>query len=228
MRQKRQKRQMRQKRTTIRERYDTRPTRRGARAAEPSHPRLTLNSCNFLTISPDLGILFRDFCSIPESFVSLKTDRPNLVDSSILSLTSCNQEMLSCTCYKSDQCTIINLIDLILTACLPIDSEYYFSMLYSTWKWQKASGLTLFLPFGGKQIEWNLLKLGSSCTIGKCSTRYTIMAINDRAITVTLAKYSFLGQAPLSMYHLKNIFLMIHAIGIGFEIPIFGTNMAKS
>ena len=110
-----------------------------------------------------------------------------------------------------------------------IGMEYYFSMFYSTWKCQRVLGSTLFLPhnpFGAKQL--NGIELGSSCTIGKCSTRYTIMAINDRAITVTLAKYSFLGQAPLSMNHLKNIFLMIHSIGIGYEIPIFGTNMAEN
>ena len=124
------------------------------------------------------------------------------------------------------------LIDLILTACSPIDGSVWnisspCFILNGNVKELRVQLYSFHLiPLGAKQL--NGIELGSSCTIGKCSTRYTIMAIKDRSITVTLAKYSFLGQAPLSMHHLKNIFLMIHALGIGFEIPIFGTKKAKN
>ena len=169
-------RQMRQKRTTIRERYDTRPTRRGARAAEPSHPRLTLNSCNFLTISPDSGILFRDFCSIPESFVSLKTYLAYLVDTRTPPFSSYIKEILcgTCWCHKPDQCTIIILIDLIPTACSPIDGwvRSIISPCFILYGNVKELRVQLYsfhlIPLGAKPL--NGIELGSSCTIGKCST----------------------------------------------------------
>ena len=76
---------MRQKRT-IRERYDARPTsdhasRLGSRvpylpstAANITSTRFALYSCNFLTIPPDFGILFREFLQHSRSFCLARTD----------------------------------------------------------------------------------------------------------------------------------------------------------